>query len=176
MVIYLEILFKNKTKYTNQVYKDFLDFHDTKFGIKELVYVLFISILILLCTILYLYKGYFLHSFLCFIILLFFLYWKILKPFFELKKDFNSEKITQEKTFKFVFYNNYFKIFNDLEYSKVKYFNLYKVFETNEFIYFYLDNDHALLLDKNGFYFGNKDDFSKFIKKKCWYKYKNTSQ
>ncbi len=176
MVINLVILFKNKTKYTKQMYKDFLEFHDNKFGFKESFYIIFISMLIIFCIILYIYNKYYLQSILFSMILLFFLYWKIIKPIKEVKKDFNSEKITEEETFKFIFCNSYFKIFNNLKYSKIRYFNLYKVFETNKFIYFYLDNEHALLLDKDGFYFGDKNDFSKFIKKKCWYKYKNTSQ
>lgn len=176
MVIYLKVLFKNKTKYTEQIYTDFLEFHNDKFGLKDSFYILFGSMLILFCTILYLYYNYYLHAFLFFVILLFFLYWKILRPINEVKKDFNSEKITDEKVFKFVFYDNYLKIFDGcLPYSKLRYLKLYKVFENNEFIYLYLDNEHALILDKKGFYYGELKDFSKFIKKKCWYKYKNTS-
>lgn len=174
MVIYLKVLFKNKTKYTEQIYSDFLEFHNDKFGLKESFYILFVGMLILFCTILYLYNHYYLHSFLCLLILLFFLYWKILRPINEVKKDFNSEKITKEKTFKFIFCDNYFKVFDNLQYSNLKYSKLYKVFENNEFIYLYLDNEHALILNKNGFYYGEKEDFSKFIKKKCWYKYKKS--
>lgn len=173
MVIYLKILFKNKTKYTEQIYTYFLEFHNDKFGFKDSFYTLFGSMLILFCIILYLYYNYYVHAFFFFIILLFFLYWKILRPIDEVKKDFNSEKITNEKVFKFVFYDNYLKIFDGcLPYSKLRYLKLYKVFENNKFIYLYLDNEHALILDKKGFYYGKAENFSKFIKKKCWYKYK----
>lgn len=175
MVIYLRILFKNKTKYTEQKYNEFLEFHNNKFGFKNTFYILFISMLILFFIILYGYNHFYLHSFLCFLILLFFLYWKTIRPFMEVKKDFESEKITQEKVFKFIFCDKYFKIYNNLQYSKIKYLKLYKIFETKDFVYFYLDNEHALILDKKGFYYGNSEDFSKFIKKKCLYKYKNTS-
>ena len=64
-------------------------------------------------------------------------------------------------------------ITNKLQYSKVRYFKLYKIFETTDFFYLYIDKEHAFLIDKNGFTFGSAEEFSKFIHKKCLFKYKN---
>lgn len=57
----------------------------------------------------------------------------------------------------------------------MKYYKLYKIYETKTFFYLYIDNDHAFLINKSGFVRGLSDDFSKFINKKCLFKYKSST-
>ena len=107
------------------------------------------------------------------IIFTFFILWRLFRPVYEVKKEYQSKKIADEQTFIFKFYENCFVITNKLQYSKVRYFKLYKIFETTDFFYLYIDKEHAFLIDKNGFTFGSAEEFSKFIHKKCLFKYKN---
>ena len=49
---------------------------------------------------------------------------------------------------------------------------LYKIYKTDEYFFLYTDEDHSLILSKNGFEVGNPEAFDLFIKKKCPLKYK----
>lgn len=101
-----------------------------------------------------------------------FLLWRYFHPIEEVKKDYNSDKITREKSFTFSFYHKYFKVYSKGVYSIVYYKNLYKIFETDTFFYLYLDSRHSLILDKSGFTKGTPTEFKDFIKKKCPLKYR----
>lgn len=101
-----------------------------------------------------------------------FILWRYFHPIEEVRNDYQSEKVTNEHVFTFSFYDTYFKVFSEEEYSMIAYKDLYKVFETDAFFYLYLDHSHSLLLDKSGFKKGNSLEFSDFIKKKCPFKYK----
>ena len=168
----MKILFKNKTKYTENNYKKFLEFHNNTFGFKNTFYILFISMFLFTCIILYFVNHFYLQAFLAMILLALFLVLKIIKPTLKVKKDFESDKIQNEKIFKFIFCKNYFKIYNNLKYDKVKYTKLYKIFETTDFFYLYVNDENSLLVDKKGFYYGTSDEFSKFLKKNYRFKYK----
>ena len=48
------------------------------------------------------------------------------------------------------------------------------IYETNKFFYLYIDNERAFLVNKDGFIRGSSSDFSKFIQKRCLFKYKNS--
>ena len=172
MVIYMKILFKNKTKYTENSYKKFLEFHSNKFGFKNTFYILFMSMILFTCIILYFVNHFYLQAFLTILLLALFLVLKIIRPTLKVKKDFESDKIQKEKVFKFIFCKNYFKIYDNLKYYKIKYAKLYKIFDTNDFFYLYINDENSLLVDKKGFYYGTADEFSKFLKKNYWFKYK----
>ena len=103
-----------------------------------------------------------------------FFLWRFLHPVSEVSKEFNSEKIQNEKEFTFIFYEKNFKVRenNKLETYIIKYKELYKVFETDNFFYLYIDKTHSLLINKNCFTIGNSENFSNFIQKKCKYKNK----
>ncbi|MFR5312825.1 MAG: YcxB family protein [Clostridia bacterium] len=112
----------------------------------------------------------------CFcIIFCVFIFWRLFHPIYEVKKEFKSKKISQEQVFTFKFYEKYFTICHNMDYSKMKYYKLYKIYETKTFFYLYIDNDHAFLINKSGFVRGLSDDFSKFINKKCLFKYKSST-
>ncbi len=168
----MDILFKNKTQYSKSAYNEFLEFHCRKFGLKDKVYFFSVTILILLCIIFYFLKKLYLQSFLALIILAIYLIWKLYRPQVLVKKDMNSDKIVKEKVFKYEFYKKYFKLFDDSNFDKIKYMNLYKIFETTNFFYLYIDDENSLLVNKKGFYYGTPEEFSNFLKKNYWFKYR----
>jgi len=174
LVINLKILFKNVTKYDKEIYTDFLKFHQKVFGLKYSLYTAFIiGLLLILVAMQIRIHNIDIAIILCFVITGFFL-WRYLHPASEVSKEFNSEKIQDKKEFTFTFYEKIIKIReNDkLETYVINYKELYRVYETKDFFYIYTDSRHSLLININSFIIGNSDDFSKFIKKKCKFKYK----
>lgn len=173
-MIDLKILFKNVTKYDKEIYADFLKFHQKVFGLKYSLYTAFvIGLLLILVTMQIKIHNMDFAIILCCVITGFFL-WRYLHPASEISKEFNSEKIQDEKEFTFTFFEKKIKIReNDkLETYIIKYNELYRVYKTEEFFYLYIDRRHALLINSNSFIIGNSEDFSEFIKKKCKFKYK----
>lgn len=171
----MKILYKNITKYDENMYKEFLSFHQKIFGLKYSLYTAFIiGLLLILIAIQIHIHNMNIAIIICFIIAGFFL-WRYLHPAYEVSKEFNSEKIKNQKLFTFIFYEKTFKIREDdkLETFIVKYTELYKVFETNTFFYLYIDKTHSFLVNKNSFTDGNLEDFQEFIRGKCRLKYKN---
>lgn len=152
---------------------EFLEFHNKKFGLKYTLYTALIIALLLFCLVVQVNAhNLTLAIIFCSIITGFFL-WRYLHPISEVSKDFKSGKIQKEEKFTFIFYENNFKVRAKLQTYIIKYTDLYKIFETSTFFYLYIDKTHSLLLNKNNFSIGSDDEFSKFIRKKCWYKFKN---
>lgn len=171
-MINLKILFKNTTKYSQQIYKKFLEFHKNKFNFSYTLYTAIVLIAIFFCLAMQVkYHNYNIAILLAISLSCFFL-WRFLHPMSEVRKDFNSDKIQNEKEFTFNFYEKYFKIRDKNKYEIVKYRNLYKVFETTEFFYLYIDKTHAYLVSKSGFTKGTSLEFVNFIKKKCRFRFK----
>ena len=50
---------------------------------------------------------------------------------------------------------------------------MYKVVETNTHFYIYISRDYAFIISKKGFIDSKSEEFSKFIRKKAWGKYRN---
>ena len=82
-----------------------------------------------------------------------------------------SKKIEKEQEFIFKFFDKKFYIYSKKLNRYVYYWQIRKVFETEEFFYLYIDKTHAFLLDKKGFEIGNIQDFSKFMKQKCKFRF-----
>lgn len=172
MVISLKILFKNTTKYNKNIYMDFLEFHRKKYRWAYILYTATILALLLFCVIIQIKNHNLTLAILfCIVITCFFL-WRYLHPISEVSKEFRSEKIQDEKEFTFIFYKNYFKIRDKLQFDVISYYKLYRIYETSTFFYLYIDRSHAFLLDKSSFLLGSSEEFSEFIRKKCWYKFK----
>ena len=162
----MDILFSNTTKYTKQVYLDFLEFHNKKFGKRYWFNTILISAIILYILIVNV-----IHLNWRLIILLiiagisFFIY-RIKSQENIIKKELKKEPITQEKEFKFIFYEKYFKIRDKLQTETIKYYKIKRIYQTERYFYLYIDKTHSFLLSKNGFTTGNLESFYKFIKKK----------
>lgn len=171
-MINLKILFKNTTKYNEEIYEELLQFHRKKYGLTYTLYTATIIALLLFCVITQIkFHNFTLAITFCIIITCFFL-WRFLHPISEVTKDFQSEKIQNEEEFTFLFFEGYFKVKNNLQTDVIRYSELYRVFETPTFFYLYLDKTHSFLLDRETFSIGSANDFSSFIHKKCWYKFK----
>ena len=167
----MKILFKNKTKYSKEIYTEYLSFHRKKYNLSYRLYTSIVIFLILMCIVFQVqYHYYTLAITSCFVLTAFFL-WQFIHPEYEVAKEYQSDKIINESEFSFIFYNKYFKVVGKKQFSNCKYYKLHKVFETDDFFYLYLDKNHALLLKKDGFTIGNSENFSTFIEKKVLWKY-----
>ncbi len=172
-MITLKLLFKNTTKYTKAIYDKFLIFHNQKYQFTYMAYTAMVVAFIIFSLIMQVkYHNFTIAIILCCGLTAFVL-WRFFRPVSEVKKEYKSEKIEKEKEFTFKFYNHYFIIEDDKEFSEIKYRQLYHVFETLDFFYLYIDKKHAFLLDKTKFKKNNPSEFSTFIKKKCWWCFSN---
>lgn len=162
----MEILFKNKTKYTKEIYQKYLQFHQNKFGMNYKFITILTILLLSFCCIINLKYSNYGTAFIFIIILLLFFIYRFFYPIKQIKKELKTEKFEKEKEFKFTFYDKFFTISNKRNSEKIKYWKLHKVYETEEFFYIYTDKNHAFLLDKSSFSKGDTSEFLKFLKKK----------
>lgn len=168
----MKVLFKNRTKYSKEVYEEFLQFHQKQYGLRYQFYTAFIIILIFFCLATQVkIHNYNLAILFCIFLTAFFL-WRFLHPVNEIKKELNSAKIVEEKEFSFKFFENHLEITEKLKSEKIKYYKFKHIFETENFFYIYIDKNHAFLLKKDKFVIGNASDFTFFIKKKCPFRFK----
>ena len=79
-----------------------------------------------------------------------------MKRYQKTKKQYSKNK---ETSISFTFYKFYFSVGK----KTFPYMRLFKVFETKDYFYLYI-----VLVNKNGFKLGNAEEFSEFIKKKCF--------
>jgi len=150
-VINLKILFKNKTKYTKQAYKEFVEIHNKTHNFTYTLYTVIVIALLLICLVLQVNNHtYSLAITFCLIITCFIL-WRFFHPVSVISKQFNSSTIQTEKEFTFNFYNKYFKIIDNNQFEIFKYYKIYKVYETDNFFYLYTNRTHSFLINKNNF-------------------------
>ena len=169
----MKILFKNNTKYTKENYNAFIKFHQSKYTIKTIA-----KFLIILICIIYILIFNIIHNNWKVIIILLVLGILIyLIQQFKIDKQSKSNKkiIKDEKKFTFYFYKNYIKIKCGRKFDRISYLKLYKVFETNKYFFLYTDEEHSLIISKDGFEIGTPNEFTDFIKRKCIFKYKKES-
>ena len=169
-MIILKILFENTTQYTKSVYDEFLSFHNKKYHFSYTFYTVVVVAFLLLCLILQVKNKHYSLVFLFCISITIFILWRFFRPITDVCTEYKSEKIQKEKNFTFKFYHNFFTVEDEKEFSTIKYLKLYRVFETKNFFYLYIDKKHSFLIDKSKFKKENSDEFSHFIKKKCWLK------
>lgn len=147
----MEILFKNKTKYTKQAYKEFVEIHNKTHNFTYTLYTVIVIALLLICLVLQVNNHtYSLAITFCLIITCFIL-WRFFHPVSVISKQFNSSTIQTEKEFTFNFYNKYFKIIDNNQFEIFKYYKIYKVYETDNFFYLYTNRTHSFLINKNNF-------------------------
>ena len=150
-MINLKILFKNKTKYTKQAYKEFVEIHNKTHNFTYTLYTVIVIALLLICLVLQVNNHtYSLAITFCLIITCFIL-WRFFHPVSVVSKQFNSSTIQTEKEFTINFYNKYFKIIDNNQFEIFKYYKIYKVYETDNFFYLYTDRTHSFLINKNNF-------------------------
>lgn len=147
----MKILFKNKTRYTKQAYKEFVEIHNKTHNFTYTLYTVIVIALLLICLVLQVNNHtYSLAITFCLIITCFIL-WRFFHPVSVISKQFNSSTIQTEKEFTFNFYNKYFKIIDNNQFEIFKYYKIYKVYETDNFFYLYTNRTHSFLINKNNF-------------------------
>ena len=161
-------LFKNITKYNSKIYNQFIQFHGKKFSFSYNAYNIIMFILLLYCIILNIIEKNLIFILLFVALTVFLFLLRIYCPTKRHEKAKSEYAGNKEKAYTFSFYKNYFTIGEKFVY----YFKLYRIFETDHYFYLYIDDENAVLLSKNGFKIGSSEDFSKFIKKKCFLKYR----
>ena len=166
----MEILFKNKTKYTKKAYEKYLQFHQNKYGQIYQFSTIVIILLLNFCIIMNLKYSNYSTSFILTITLITFCFYRFFYPLKKVEKELKTEKFEKEKEFTFTFYKKFFVISDKKFSDKINYWKLHKIFETDDFFYLYINKDNAFLIDKSTFSKGNISEFSKFLKKKIWYK------
>lgn len=167
----MKVLFKNHTQYTHEVYNDFLNFHSDKYHFRYQLYTFVVCLAFIFCLALQAYYRHYAVALLFGIGLIAFLLWRIIHPVQEVKKEMESEKIQKEEKFTFRFFNKHIEVSNRKEYSKISYWKIKKVFETSQYFYLYIDKTHSFLLQKSGFCIGSSEEFTKFIRHKCIFRY-----
>jgi len=160
-------LFKNTTVYNSKNYNQFLKFHGQKFSFSYNAYNIVMFILLIYCTILNIVEKnvLFVLIFLALLLLLFLI--RIYLPIKRHEKTKKEYSKNNETSCTFSFYKFYFTVKSKTFY----YFKLYKIFETKDYFYLYINDENAIIVSKTGFEIGTSEEFSEFIKKKCFFKY-----
>ena len=168
----MKILFKNTTKYDKENRENFIKFHEDKYGTKELIKTMLISILIAYMIIFNIINlGWYSLLILVPLCAIAYFVYKVV-----LKKKQAKKKKQKNKEFTFFFYERHIKIKCKRQFERMTYFEIKKVFETDENFFLYIDDKHSLILDKDGFEVGNEKEFGEFIKKKCPFRYRNEEE
>ena len=158
---------KNTTKYTKENCNNFIKFHSNKFGKKELIRIVLISIGVLYILIFNIINRNWI------LVLSGILVGGVIYLIEKKKAIKEAKQKKKVKEFTFYFYEKYIKIKQKMQFERLKYFELHKIFETDEYFFLYLNEKQSLILNKEGFEVGTAKGFSKFIKSKCPLKYKN---
>ena len=164
----MEPLFVNTTIYSKKEFNSFFIFHRNKYLKKYVIWgILFVIYIIMLAVVNLINKNWIVIGVLAIIAIAIYIYYSYINLN---RKKKNNNKLAQQK-FKFDFYDKYVVV-NNNEKEKLKYFKFYRVFETNTHFYMYINTEYSLIINKQNFTKGTIEEFRKFIKKKCLFKYR----
>lgn len=169
----MEILFENKTKYSKKEYDIFIESYKKEYAVSDYAYIIFYIVFFGFCMILAFKEKEFLLGIALLIGLGIYLWYKVIRSNRLVEKTKKSKKVGGQFVNSYEFYKNYFKVENIDGKAQVLYFKLYRVVETRDHFYIYISRQYAFIVSKSGFTKGSTEDFSKFIKKKVFTKYKN---
>lgn len=169
-------IFKNETKCSKKEYKMFLDVHDREYGFLEDLYTIIYASFFICFIILSFISHIFLTGFIILMILIIFLAYRIIQPNLVIRKELNSKKIRQEYKNIYYFYEHSFIVKNKEKKSKIYYIKIHRILENDTHFYIYLTKTKAFVVSKSGFIKGTSEEFSKFIKKKTFFKYKDRNK
>ena len=168
----MDLLFENKTRFSEKAYEKFLEFHSKKFRLRFNLYNIFVILLLIIGFIINLKYGNYITMSFIIVIALIFILWRFVVPIYKISKEMKSNKMMKAKQITCKFYNKLFTVSDKSDSYELHYYNLYRVFETDKFFYLYISHEYAFLLDKKYFTVGTSEDFANFIKSKCTFKYK----
>ena len=166
----MKVLFKNTTEYNKENYNEFIKFHQNKFGVKTIIKISLIGLCLIYIIIMNLiYKN---LKAVGIILLVGLIVYGLNKLRVSEQIQDRKKDIKSKKKFTFYFYENYIKVRCGRKYERILYLELYKIFQNEEYFFLYTDENHSLIMNKNGFEIGTPETFNLFIKKKCPLKYK----
>ena len=169
----MECLFENKTKYSEKLYSIFVKDYAKEYATSDRFFIFYNVLFFSLCSYIAFNEKEIGLGILIIIGILIFLFYKLIRPILKEKKNRSAEKISGSYVNHYKFYQNYFEIHNPEGDAKVSYLKVYKIIETKESYYIFLTREDAFIVSKLGFLKGNELDFTKFLKKKLMWKYKN---
>ena len=169
----MEELFENRTKYTQKEYDIFLKSYANEYSTSENLYMLFNFGFFGLCMIIAFIEKEIVLAIGILVGLGIYFWYKLIRPAVRTQKTKKSNKLNGEFTNIFKFYQRYFDVQNPEGKAKIYYAKIYRVVETKQYYYIYLTREHAFIISKIGFTKGNVLDFTEFMKKKVFFKYKN---
>ena len=168
-------LFVNKSVYTSEVYAEFLRFHNRRYNFSYWAYTVIWAIVLFFCIIVAFGSQMRIQGVLITAILVCFVGYRVIRPKFIVERELKSDKVSEKSANTFSFYDSRIGIANANGKFSYKYIMLRRVFETDSFFYLYVSKENAFLIDKKGFSLGTAEEFSRFIRNKCKFKYKKIS-
>lgn len=169
----MDTLFENKTKYSQKEYNAFVESYRKEYEKSDMAWLIFNFIFFGACMILAFLEKEIVLGILILIGLTIYFWFKIIKPIKDVERDKNSNKTSGHFVNGYAFYKNFFKVENVDGKAQIFYIKLYRVVETKTDFYIYISRQYAFIVSKFGFTKGTSEEFSKFLKKKMFTKYKN---
>ena len=169
----MEPLFENKTDCSQKDYDIFLESYKNEFATSDYIYIIVYIIFFGICIFLAFSKKEYILGIALIAGLCIYLWFKLFRIAKLVEKTKESQKNGKFFVNKYAFYKNFFTIESTQGNTQFLYFKLYKIVETKEYFYIYVTREFAYIVSKDGFIKGNKEEFSKFMKKKVFTKYKN---
>ena len=169
----MEELFENKTKYTDKDYNTFLESYKQEYAGSERAYLLYNLIFFGFCAFFAFKTNEIVLGIAIVVGLLVYLWFKLIRPARNVEKTKKGPKLNGKFTNTYKFNKRFFKVENPDGNAQIVYFKLYRVVETKEYFYLYISRDYAFIVSKLGFTKGTSQEFSEFIKKKVFTKYKD---
>lgn len=170
----MKLLFKNNTKYTKEHYNAFIEFHRKKYGKK----IILRGLLLTICGLYIILFNLFRWNWKTLLLLLGIAFILLVMNKIRMKQQVRDNKkvVGSQKQFTFYFYEKYIKIKCGRKFDRLRYFEIHRAFETREYFFLYTDEEHSLIISKEGFEVGTAKEFTMFIKKKCLLKYKEEKE
>lgn len=165
-------LYVNETKISKKEYDIFIKTDDKKFGFREDLYTIIYISLFVVCVILLFKSKIYILALSMLIILLVFLFARMIYPQKLVKKKLKSDEIKKQQKNKYIFYKYYFDVKNVKGHDKIFYHQIDKVLESDTHFYIYLTKRRAFALSKQGFIKGNVEEFATFLKRRILFRYK----
>lgn len=169
----MDYLFENKTKYSQKEYDIFLDVYKKEYSFSNNAYLIFNIVFFGMCMVLAFKEKEIILGIAILIGLAIYLWYKLIRPMRLVEKNKKGPKLSGNFVNTYRFYKNYFKVDNPEGKAQIFYLKLYRVTETKTHFYIYISRDNAFIVSKFGFTKGKAEEFSKFIRKKVFHKYRN---
>lgn len=165
-------LFKNSTTYTQDIYIEFLKFHNKTYNLTYTLYTIAWSAFFILCIYIAFDSELRLQGVFFTIVLIAFIFYRLYHPKMVVDREIKSDKISTNNTNTFTFFDKNFEVKNNNGSFIYRYIMLRKVFETKDYFYLYVTKENAFLISKKTFSLGSSEDFSKFLSSKCKFRFR----